>query len=248
MCRDAIADMKRAGLGCILVQARLAMPLSDYLSPTYLSLCRLVSDLAEEHGLSIEIYDEYGWMSGHGGGLTVQGADHLRERHLFWTSGALQNGQATLQVSDITSTFLDFLGPAGRRWTYEDGEARWGLWQIVSAGIISSRTLLQPSQITFLETNDSGCTVRITAPDLPDGTPIALFVAGTCLTSRLVNYLLPEMAERFSNRVYAPLRAAFPKAEAFFFDHPYAGFYTWNRRTSGHDNEAIRILFCGTTI
>ncbi|MFT8807221.1 hypothetical protein [Gluconobacter sp.] len=239
MCREAVADMKRAGLGCILVQARLAMPLSDYLSQNYLALCRLVSDLAEEHGLSVEIYDEYGWMSGHGGGLTVQGADHLRERHLFWTSGTLQNGQATLQISDINATFLDFLGPAARRWTYEGGKAQWGLWQIVAGGVISSRTLLQPSQIRFLETGDSGCTVQITAPDLPDGSPIALFVAATCLTSRLVNYLLPETAERFSNRVYAPLREAFPKAEAFFFDHPYAGFYTWNGQNSGSGPDAI---------
>ena len=239
MCREAIADMKRAGLGCILVQARLAMPLSDYLSSNYLALCRLVSDLAEEHGLSIEIYDEYGWMSGHGGGLTVQGADHLRERHLFWTSGSLQNGQATLQISDIDATFLDFLGPAARRWTYEGGRAQWGLWQIVAGGVIASRTLLQPSQIRFLETGDSGCTLQITAPDLPDGSPVALFVAATCLTSRLVNYLLPETAERFSNRVYAPLRAAFPKAEAFFFDHPYAGFYTWNGQNSASGPDAI---------
>ncbi|MBF0864305.1 MAG: hypothetical protein ABF932_07670 [Gluconobacter potus] len=239
MCREAIADMKRAGLGCILVQARLAMPLSDYLSPNYLALCRLVSDLAEEHGLSIEIYDEYGWMSGHGGGLTVQGADHLRERHLFWTTGILQNGQTILQISGIDATFLDFLGPAGRRWTHEGGKARWGLWQIVAGGVIPSRTLLQPSQIRFLETSDSGCTVQIIAPDLPDETPVALFVAATCLTSRLVNYLLPETAERFSNRVYAPLRAAFPKAEAFFFDHPYAGFYTWNGQNSGSGPDAI---------
>ncbi|GBQ90641.1 hypothetical protein [Gluconobacter albidus] len=239
MCREAIADMKRAGLGCILVQARLAMPLSDYLSPDYLALCRLVSDLAEEHGLSIEIYDEYGWMSGHGGGLTVQGADHLRERHLFWTSGSLQNGQATLQISDIDATFLDFLGPAARRWTYEGGRAQWGLWQIVAGGVIASRTLLQPSQIRFLETGDSGCTLQITAPDLPDGSPVALFVAATCLTSRLVNYLLPETAERFSDRVYAPLREAFPRAEAFFFDHPYAGFYTWNGQNSASGPDAI---------
>ena len=239
MCREAIADMKRAGLGCILVQARLAMPLSDYLSPDYLALCRLVSDLAEEHGLSIEIYDEYGWMSGHGGGITVQGADHLRERHLFWTSGSLQNGQATLQISDIDATFLDFLGPAARRWTYEGGKAQWGLWQIVAGGVISPRTLLQPSQIRFLETGDSGCTLQITAPDLPDGSPVALFVAATCLTSRLVNYLLPETAERFSDRVYAPLREAFPRAEAFFFDHPYAGFYTWNGQNSASGPDAI---------
>jgi len=239
MCREAIADMKRAGLGCILVQARLAMPLSDYLSPSYLALCRLVSALADEHGLSIEIYDEYGWMSGHGGGLTVQGADHLRERHLFWTSGILQNGQVTLQISDIDATFLDFLGPAARRWTYESGKPQWGLWQIVSGGVISSRTLLQPSQIRFLETGDSGCTIQITAPDLPDGSPVALFVAATCLTSRLVNYLIQETAERFSNRVYAPLREAFPKAEAFFFDHPYAGFYTWNGQNSASGPDAI---------
>ncbi|MFT8479180.1 hypothetical protein [Gluconobacter oxydans] len=240
MCREAIADMKRAGLGCILVQARLAMPLSNYLSPDYLALCRLVSDLAEEHGLTIQIYDEYGWMSGHGGGRTVQDADHLRERHLFWTSGLLQNGQVTLRISDINTTFLDFLGPAGRRWTYDGGEPRWGLWQIVGGGIILSRTTLQPSQITFSETDEAGCTVQITAPDLPDGTQVAVFVAATCLTSRLINYLLPEAAERFTDRVYAPLRDAFPKAEVFFFDHPYAGFYTWNGQNSGPEVDAIR--------
>ncbi|MCH4089667.1 hypothetical protein [Acetobacter sp.] len=239
MCREAIADMKRAGLGCILVQARLAMPLSDYLSPDYLALCRLVSDLAEEYGLAIEIYDEYGWMSGHGGGLTVQGADHLRERHLFWVSGVLKNGEATLQISGIDATFLDFLGPAGKHWTHDGGKAQWGLWQIVAAGVIPSRTLLQSSQIRFLETNESGCTVQISAPDLADETPIALFVAATCLTSRLVNYLLPETAERFSDRVYTPLREAFPQAEAFFFDHPYAGFYTWNGQNSGPSPDAI---------
>ncbi|MDT8870316.1 hypothetical protein RAA17_01610 [Komagataeibacter rhaeticus] len=66
-CLQTIRDMKAAGLGCVLVQARLPLPLETYLSDAYLARCRFVARQVHKAGMRLEIYDEYGWMSGHGG-------------------------------------------------------------------------------------------------------------------------------------------------------------------------------------
>ncbi|MBB2203026.1 glycoside hydrolase family 2 protein [Gluconacetobacter tumulisoli] len=231
-CRAALAGMKDAGLGSVMVQARLSLPLDDYLSPAYLARCRFVGAEATRLGLGIEIYDEYCWMSGHGGGRVVQGADHLRERHLFWTRGQVTRGEAILDIGAIRSPFLDFLGPAVRTWCYEDGTPRWADWQPVATFVEGASPpagyrLETNAAVEVIATRDDGCTIRILLPDCADGTRVTLFLAGRCATSRLVNYLLPEAAARFARKVYAPLRDALGGG-GFFFDHPYAGFYIWD--------------------
>lgn len=78
-----IQAMRDAGYQSFQIQTRLSFPRNRYLSDDYLAMCRLAADEAASRGMMIGIYDEYNWLSGHAGGLTVQGRDELRERHLF---------------------------------------------------------------------------------------------------------------------------------------------------------------------
>lgn len=253
-----LADMKATGIGTVMVQARLAMPIEDYLSPPYLSAFGFACAEARRLGLLVTIYDEYNWMSGHGGGRTVAGADHFRERHLFWTRGIVgADGALSLAVSGIASPFYDFLGDVGKNWVYESGGPKWDEWTIVAAASVPSGT--PPFRSVSAGTAPSGSagsassagsehrldevadvTTRarlssfdeencaITVEGVAAGTEVTVFVAARCRSSRMINYLMPEAAERFAKMVYGPLlEAAGGTAEGFFFDHPYAGFYGW---------------------
>ncbi|MCE7029989.1 carbohydrate-binding protein [Jiella avicenniae] len=233
--RRGLAAMKQAGIGTFMIQARLSLPLRDYLSPPFLDACRIAFVEAARIGLEAVIYDEYAWMSGHGGGRTVAGADDLRERHLFWTradaASAGANGRLELTVSGIRSDFLDFLGEAAREWIYEGGEACWDDWTVVAALAHGNGSTAIPVEAEIVAADPSGCRIAVDAGDLA-GRTAWVFVAARCASSRMINYLLPEAAERFAETVYAPLaeaaEAAGPGvARAFFFDHPYAGFYRW---------------------
>ncbi|KTR03654.1 hypothetical protein NS365_17885 [Aureimonas ureilytica] len=239
-----LADMQAKGIGCVMIQARPALERSSYLSPTYLAAYRTACATAERLGIGVTIYDEYGWMSGHGGGRTVDGADHLRERHLFWTSGP---AGAPLTVSAIQSPFLDFIGDIGREWLYDGARPVWGEWQVVAAVAhppaihdeADLRVLAEPIEVRPL--GDDGCRIDYPAStDIPADWIVTVFVAARCLTSRLINYLLPESAERFAQVVYAPLlEAAGGAADGFFFDHPYAGFYTWAEHEGSLGNSLL---------
>lgn len=231
--RSQLADMQAKGIARVMIQARPALPIDEYLSPRYLAAYADAASHAQALGLGLTIYDEYGWMSGHGGGRTVQGADHLRERHLFWATAPAGNGTTVLAISGIHSGFLDFLGDAGRGWVYEGGSAVWGDWQPVLAAWrpggpgTPPRTIKAITRITPTGPTSAEISVEH-GQNVTPGMPITLFAAARCQTSRMVNYLLPETAERFADRVYAPLaKAAGHAADAFFFDHPYAGFYRW---------------------
>ncbi|MBC8129547.1 MAG: carbohydrate-binding protein, partial [Rhizobiaceae bacterium] len=241
--RDQLADMAGKGIGAVMVQARLALPIAEYLSPAYLAALRFACVEAGRVGLKVTLYDEYNWMSGHGGGRTVEGADHLRERHLFWTRGKMAGDGVTLTVSGIVSPFLDFLGEVGRNWAYEGGAPAWGEWRIVAAVSTGDdgtvRDITPNASLTDM--SPDGCAILV-APhaSVADGADVTVFVAARCLTSRMVNYLLPEAAERFAEKVYAPLLdAAGGEAEAFFFDHPYAGFYVWNEHFGDLGNSLL---------
>ncbi|MFT9257130.1 MAG: hypothetical protein ABF535_03550 [Acetobacter sp.] len=236
-CRESLRDARAAGLGCVMVQTRLSFPRAEYLSPAYLERCRFVSAEARALGLDLEIYDEYNWMSGHGGGRTVQGADHLRERHLFWCRAPLRQGRASFSITGIRSDFLGFLGQEGADWCYETGVPRWSDWTVV--GLVRDDGQPFQAEAVDLVADESGCRVELGAPGLPEGGEVTLLVAARCATSRLVNYLLPEAARRFAERVYAPLLEAMPDAESFFFDHPYAGFYTWNEQCGSVGNSIL---------
>jgi hypothetical protein len=222
-----LAEIARSGLGTIMIQARLWLPLGDYLSPAFLDAYRLACDEAGRLGLSIEIYDEYNWMSGHGGGRTVEGADHLRERHLFWLTVPVRRGIAQATFGDIRSPWLEFLGEEGLRWCYEGAAPLWDEWEIVAAAGHGpdGRFRDLTSRAGIVAADDVSCTVDIPA-DTDES--VTVFVAARCHSSRLINYLMPEAAERFAEQVYRPLLAATNAgAKSFFFDHPYAGFYHW---------------------
>ncbi|MBB3771290.1 hypothetical protein FHS55_001889 [Angulomicrobium tetraedrale] len=232
-----LADMKAKGIGTVMIQARPALERTTYLSPPYLDACRAACAQARRLGIGITLYDEYGWMSGHGGGRTVEGADHLRERHLFWASGPGDAAGIELTVSGIRAPFFDFMGQMGRDWLYEDGVARWGDWRTVLV-VAHPASVTTPDDIRPLdgaiieETGPDSCRIRLApgAP-IPEGWRVTAFISARCLTSRLVNYLLPETAQRFAQTVYAPLlEAAGGQADSVFFDHPYAGFQIWKER------------------
>ncbi|MFT8719248.1 hypothetical protein [Acetobacter sp.] len=238
-CLEVLQSARRAGLGCVLIQARLSMPWDDYLTPTYLARCAYVGEQAKDLGLSVEIYDEYNWMSGHGGGATVKGADHLRERHLFWCKGrsASDNGRYVFTISSIHSSFLDFLGPEGALWCNEQGVARWGDWQV--QGFVRNGEVLAPYEL-IVEPGENGCTVSARfEKTVSDEGEITLLLSARSFGSRLVNYLLPEMAERFVEKVYGPLLDVLPSADGFFFDHPYAGFQDWTERCGFVGNSVL---------
>ncbi|WP_279483612.1 carbohydrate-binding protein [Aureimonas sp. SK2] len=240
-----IRDMRDKGIGCVMIQARPALDLSAYLSPAYLAAYRRACATAKSLGIVVTIYDEYGWMSGHGGGRTVDGADHLRERHMFWATASV--GSA-LAISGIASPFLDFLGDVGRAWIYDGASAVWGDWQAIAA-VAHPPVVRDAADLRFLghafavrPEGTDGCRVEWpTCADLPADWKVTVFVSARCLTSRLVNYLLPETAERFAEVVYAPLlEAADGAADGFFFDHPYAGFYSWTE----HEGVIGNSLLC----
>ncbi|KQT55221.1 hypothetical protein ASG54_20685 [Aureimonas sp. Leaf460] len=224
-----LSEIATSGLGTILIQARLGMPLETYLSPAFLDAYRFACSEAMRLGLGIEIYDEYNWMSGHGGGRVVAGAGHLRERHLVWASGRVESGALTVGIEDIRSPFLEFLGPEGLAWCYEGGEPRFDEWTLVAIADETGADRSSGIAVSLEPAGPRGCHVRLEGgPSFPDGTRLTVFLSARCATSRLVNYLLPETAERFAETVYAPLvEAAGGAARAVFFDHPYAGFYRW---------------------
>src|SRR6185437_9791994 len=102
-----VREMAGAGIARVMIQARLSFPLEEYLSGEYLRVYRDAVEAAGEAGLDVGIYDEYNWMSGHGGGRTVEGAGHLRERHLFWSTAATGATPARATVSSIRSDWFD---------------------------------------------------------------------------------------------------------------------------------------------
>jgi hypothetical protein len=244
-----LLDMRDKGVGTVMIQARRALALDSYLSPAYLDAYRLSAEEARRLGLRLTIYDEYGWMSGHGGGRTVDGADQLRERHLFWTRGVAGEGRPELTISNIRSPFLDFLGDAGRTWLYDGGLARWGDWQVVvavthpddlTAIAAESDVRLVAGTVEIEQTGTASCRIVIDHRGAPAGSAFTVFASARCLTSRLINYLLPEAAERFAETVYAPLLdAANGAAKGFFFDHPHAAFNIWDEHWGNLGNSLL---------
>ncbi|BBE74897.1 hypothetical protein [Oharaeibacter diazotrophicus] len=227
-----LADMARAGIMTVMVQARLGLPLADYLSDAWFAAWDRAVDAAGRLGMAVTVYDDYNWMSGHGGGRTVAGRDDLRERHLFWARGNADPavGPLAVAVTDIRSPFLDFLGPAGRAWCLEGGRAVWGDWQVVAAVGPGGEAL----PATVEPAGERGAVATVDVAGLAQGAAVTVFLAARCETSRLVNYLRPETAERFADVVharYARHAARRPGVvDGFFFDHPYAGFQDWDGR------------------
>jgi hypothetical protein len=243
-----VRQLAEAGVELVMIQARLSMDREHYLSDEYLRGYRDAVEAAAAAGLRVGVYDEYNWMSGHGGGRTVQGAEHLRERLLFWStatasaSAGAEGAGRRATVSGIHSDWFDGLGPAGTRWIYENGVRRFDEWELVAAvahpreGEIDPADTVEVGEWATCTGDSDGCMMSL-APEapVPDGWTVTYFVSARCASSRAVNYLDPEAAERFIEVVYEPYRTALEgligdPVESFSFDHPYGGFYDWSER------------------
>jgi hypothetical protein len=236
-----LCEIAGAGFGAVMIQARLGFDRERYLSAQYLCGYRAAVEAAAAAGLEVWIYDDYNWISGHAGGRTVQGAGHLRERHLFWTTSAPDRPSAPATISAIRSDWIDSLGAAGAHWIYEDGVRAWDEWEIVAAAAHPPHPheLIQTLDLTEAATCDGGphaCAVSLsTSATVPDGWVVTFFVSARCATSRLINYLDPGAAQRFLEVSYRPYLQALDglvgdPVRGFSFDHPYGGFYDWAER------------------
>lgn len=245
-CRAQLTDFCDQGFGTILVQARLAFPREHYLSDTYLAAYRRAVEIAGELGLKVGIYDDYNWISGHAGGRTVEGRDDLRERHLFWCT----TSQASGKISGIHPPFVNSMGPEILGWQYEGGEVLWCDWSIEAA-------LLHPSgamgnvdeaiditgRVRITEADEQSCGFAFDG-DVPAGNAITVFLSARSATSRLINYLLPEAAERFIEVGLEPYRRALdglmPDPLGFvFYDQPAAGLYRWDQLAGNLGNSLL---------
>lgn len=244
-CRAQLADFKAQGFGTVLIQARLAMPIADYLSPSFIAAYQCAIAIAAELGLKTGIYDDYNWISGHAGGRTVAEHDHLRERHLFWSAGSDREGT----ISGIRPPFVEGMGPDILAWQYEGGRVEWCEWKIEAAILSATAVSLDLEQIvdvtpqTHIVISDAtGCRFAFEGV-VPDGHALTVFVSARSATSRLINYLLPEAASRFIEvglePLIEPLRAFVPDTLGFvFYDQPAAGFYRWDQ-ISGHVGNSL---------
>jgi hypothetical protein len=244
--RRQLAEFSQAGFGTIMIQARLAFPREDYLSVNYISAYREAVEIAAGLGLKIGLYDDYNWMSGHAGGRTVEGRDDLRERHLFWSTTRTPAGA----ISGIASPFVEAMGPDIAQWHYEEGRLAWTEWTLVAAmlhpadGIQDEKAITDiTARVALTDRHDRGCQFIVNG-DIPKGYAVTVFTCALARTSRLINYLLPEAAERFVAVGLDPfstaLRALMPDpVRVLFFDQPAPGFYRWDQHSGNLGNSAL---------
>jgi hypothetical protein len=229
-----------------MIQARLAFPRENYLSAEFMKAYREAVEIAGGLGLKIGLYDDYNWISGHAGGRTVEGRDHLRERHFFWSSTRTPAGA----VSGIASPFIKAMGPDVARWHYEDGRLAWTEWTVVAAllhpedAIEDDRAVADvTARVVLTEQGDQSCRFVVTG-DIPEGYAVTVFISARARTSRLINYLLPEAAERFIEVGLDPFSTALrglmrDPVRVLFFDQPGPGFYRWDQHSGNLGNSAL---------
>ncbi len=235
-------EMKKAGYSLFFIQPRISFPLEQYLSPPYLDAYRFAVETASRLDMKVGIYDDYNWNSGHAGGLTVRGADHLRERHLFWTTGTIAGKTASLKIGNIHSCSGDGMDERYSFWTYECGRPVWGDWKIVSAVVYDPQGVWQQpdglqdfqSCCQVISSDDNSVEIRVHLPaEEWSGKQITVFASAVCKSSRMINYLDSEAARRFIQVGYEPYREVVGEyfgstIPCIFMDHPRAGFYRWD--------------------
>ncbi len=95
--------------------------------------------------------------------------------------------------------FPRLIGDIGREWLYDGARPAWGDWQVVAAVAhppaihdeADLRVLAEPIKVR--PCGDDGCRIDYPAStDIPADWIVTVFVAARCLTSRLINYLLPK--------------------------------------------------------
>ena len=242
--RAQVAAMRDGGYRSFQIQARLAYPMDAFLGNDYLEACASAVAEASRLGMTVGIYDDYNWQSGHAAGRTVAGHDHLRERHAFWVTETVLPGTTTTVTIDRIVSATESLGAAGMAWQYDEGRVRWDEWTVVAA-LVHPQHLDSAQDGVFdvtqtarvVDRDDESCTVRIGIPPEVDDVPVAatVFVSARAASSRLPNYLLREAAERFVEVAYEPcyrtLGPYFGNTVSYvFFDQPHATFYDWAQR------------------
>lgn len=241
--RDQIAQMDEGGIHSFQIQARLAYPIEGYLQPEYLAMCRTAVEEAASRHMTVGIYDDYNWQSGQAGGRTVHGADHLRERHIFWSRSVPSHGGAVRTVVDGITSSAAGLGAAGMAWQYDGAVMSWADWELLEVvgypapGVTSLDQVLDltaASRLQVLASGD-GCSVETVLSGDVGELVVVAFVGARCATSRVPNYLLEETAQRFIDVGYEPFFECFgdhfgTTVTYFFFDQPHATFYDWAQR------------------
>ncbi|TPW25823.1 carbohydrate-binding protein [Pararhizobium mangrovi] len=232
--RTQLADFRDRGFGTILIQARLGLQRERYLDEDFLAAYREAVSIMAELGLGAGLYDDYNWVSGHAGGRTVDGADHLRERQLFWTTGEVSHGE----IDGIRSTLAEALGPDAANWLYEGGTPRFADWEIVAALLHDrdagpSKAEIVSDVVTIEPRADGSCGFAYNGA-IPPGKCFSIFLSARCVTSRRINYLLPEAGERFVAVGLEPYAQALAglmpnPVSLLFFDQPAPGFYRWRQ-------------------
>ncbi|MDB5552093.1 MAG: putative glycosyl hydrolase [Rhizobium sp.] len=196
-----------------------------------------------ELGIVAGLYDDYNWNSGQAGGRTVEGNDHLRERHLFWAVTEQAHGT----ISEIDAPFSASMGKDIRDWLYDGGRPRFGAWELVSAMFCpasgSLEDIVDVSSKVAIHDQPWGCAFALEG-GVPNGSKLLVAVSARCVTSRLINYLLPEAGERFVDVGLRPFAEALsglmPDPLSFlFYDQPAAGFYTWREMTGALGNSLL---------
>jgi hypothetical protein len=226
--------MRQAGIMSFQVQARMSLPMEDYLGADYLAAYRQAVDEAAVHGMVVGIYDDYNWQSGHAAGRAVEGHPELAETHLFWTSAELPEGARTvrLQVDGITSSTED-LGEAGMRWHYQGAVPRWADWTPL-VGVVAGEGPGDVVEVTDgcrVTGTEDGCSIEVDVPDGISGT-VTVFVSGRCASSRLINHMDPAAVRRFVEVGYQPIADALgdhigTTVQYLFFDQPHPNFFSW---------------------
>lgn len=239
--RSQMEEMKNAGIHSLWIQPRLGFPMEKFMSPEYFELYRKALDIAIELDMSVGIYDDYNWITGHSGGRTVAENDELRERHTFWVEVALQAG---VPEEDPKLSGIRNLLTGGHKealtWLYEDGVVSWGDWEILTAftyqrsDLIDTTTVRQvANKLSLVDTTGEGC--RVLAQETLDqsATHLLVFITAQCKTSRMIDYLNPEATETFIKVGYEPyyheLRDYWDHIWAMFCDEPYSGLYVWDQ-------------------
>lgn len=250
VCYTQLSDFKQKGIGTILIQARLAMPREEYLSPAYLKAYRIAAEIAAKLDLKLGIYDDYNWISGHAGGRTVAGCNAVRERHLFWSSSQQTQGS----ITGIHPPFVQKMGDDILQWQYEGGAVEWCEWTVEAALLHPSGNIDNLDQIidvtantSIVESDGFSCTYTFDG-EFDDSHTLTVFVSARSTTSRLINYLLPEAAEQFIKVGLDPLTNTLgdllPNPVGFvFYDQPAAGFYKWDQISGDLGNS---LLFTST--
>jgi hypothetical protein len=246
VCGAQLADFRAKGIGTILIQARLSLPREDYLSPAYLAAYHHAARIAGDLGLKLGIYDDYNWISGHAGGRTVVGRDALRERHLFWSSASSSQGS----ISGIHPPFVEKMGPDILGWQYEAGRIEWCDWTVEAAvvhplsGIESLDAISDVTAQTVIIASDAvSCTYAFDGR-IEEAQALTVFISARSATSRLINYLLPQAAERFIEVGLDPLVKTLggllpDPVGSVFYDQPAAGFYSWDQISGDLGNSLL---------